>query len=299
MKKFFIVLLIIILGLSLLANVPESETLNELTEVQDIYNLLESYTLMMNHHYDEAIKKLEENQKSIPKNSPEYDKMCSIYSISYYHKSFDFGFENQWVDALKYAEMSYSWYNKIKDKEIFDESYFYEIVNRIILSYHKTGQFNKAGKYKKILKKAYKKDLLPESLEFGCLIDQFDYEDKKVLAYENYPELGDKETEGSFTKVLYLIYEKDLEKDEYVNAFRIHILKFHKFGDRSIKFDYIMHLRVRNIDSMQMYFYKKKLDYAAIHNDVLKVINSYYHPEKEETDEQLGSEVNEEMKDNE
>lgn len=65
----------------------------------------------------------------------------------------------------------------------------------------------------------------------------------KTFGVEWYLELGDPETEGSFSKIVYYVYSTNPDGTDKGQLYRLHVLKFHK-SDDSVKFDYVLTKRL-------------------------------------------------------
>src|SRR5690606_32999310 len=149
-----------------------------------------------------------------------------------FDKSLQFGLE-----ALKLIE---------KGKSYFDEKFAsreYWMQKNIVVSYFGLGQIDNALKHKDILYKAYKDKKLPDGLDKNFNFTFFKWEDKNIWGYEWYPELGDPETQGSFSKIVYYVYSTNPDGTDKDQLYRLHVLKFHKF-DSSEKFDYVLTKRL-------------------------------------------------------
>ncbi len=168
----------------------------------------------------------------------------------------------------------------------FDESFpsrEYWMHKNIIVSYFGLAQIKNAEKHKAILYKAYKKKILPDGIDENFNFTFFKWEDKNIWGYEWYPELGDPETKGSFSKIVYYVYSTNSDGSDDEQLYRLHVLKFHKF-DNAVKFDYVLTKRLetaRNEVSGTLYFYNynKKIDYVKLQSDIKEVLKGNYEPD--------------------
>lgn len=222
---------------------------------------------------------------------PQCDKKDSLYSyILWYYVGATSELERQnrsnekfdqsvqyGLEALRLIE---------KGKNYFDEKFAlraYWMHINLIVSYFGLEQFDKAQKHKDILYKAYEEKKLPEGIDEFFIFTFFKWGDKNVWGYEWYPELGDPETEGSFSKIVYYVYSTHSDGSDNQQLYRLHVLKFHKF-DNSVKFDYVLTKRLETATNevsgtLYGYTYNKKIDYEKLQADIKEVLKGNYKPE--------------------
>ena len=177
-----------------------------------------------------------------------------------------------------------------KGKSYFDEEFAsrnFWMHKNLIVSYFGLGQLDKAQKHKDILYKAYKEKKLPEGLNEYFNFTFLKWKDKNVWGYELYPELGDPETKGSFSKIVYYVYSTNPDGSDKDQLYRLHVLKFHKF-DNSVKFDYVLTKRLETATNevsgtLYAYTYDKKIDYVKLQADIKEVLNGNYEPDAKST----------------
>lgn len=216
---------------------------------------------------------------------PKIDKKDSLYAYVLWYSNMllsdiegEYRMEEDWNNSLKYQlealkqlEKTNAFFNnKLKDN-------VYWMQKNIIVSYFGLGDMKNAEKHKKILYKAYKKKQLPEGIDEYFNFSFFRWEDKNIWGYEWFPELGDKETEGSFTKVVYYVYSKNPDGTDKKQLCRYHVLKFHKFNSGPPKFDYILEKQTDEEQglvsgSYYKYTYNKKIDYKKLKNDIIEIL---------------------------
>lgn len=193
-----------------------------------------------------------------------------------FDKSLQYGLE-----ALKLIE---------KGKSYFDEKFAareYWMQKNIVVSYFGLGQIDNAIKHKDILYKAYKDKRLPDGLDKNFNFTFLKWEDKNVWGYEWYPELGDPETQGSFSKIVYYVYSTNPDGSDKDQLYRLHVLKFHKF-DNSVNFDYVLTKRLETATNevsgtLYAYTYDKKIDYLKLQSDLKEVLKGNYEPDTKST----------------
>jgi hypothetical protein len=173
-----------------------------------------------------------------------------------------------------------------KGKAFFDGKFAmreYWMYKNIIVSFFGLGQIDKAQKYKDILYKAYKEKKLPDGIDKYFNFTYYKWEDKNIWGYEWYPELGDTETQGSFSKIVYYVYSTNADGSDKEQLYRLHVLKFHKL-DNSVKFDYVLTKRLETATdevngTLYAYTYNKKIDYLKLQADIKEVLKGNYEPD--------------------
>lgn len=173
-----------------------------------------------------------------------------------------------------------------KGKEYFNEKFTvreYWMHKNLIVSYFGLGQLDNARKHQDILYQAYKDRKLPEGLDQYYNFTFFRWENKNVWGYEWYPELGDPEAQGSFSKIVYYVYSTNPDGSDKDQLYRLHVLKFHKI-DNSVKFDYVLTKRLETATNeksgtLYAYTYDKKIDYIQLQEDIREVLKGNYEPD--------------------
>ena len=190
-----------------------------------------------------------------------------------YENSLKYGLE-----ALRLIEIG----KKYFDKEFASREFWMH--KNLVVSYFGLGQLDKFQKHKDILYKAYKKKKLPEGIDEYFNFSFFKWEDKNIWGYEWYPELGDPETKGSFTKIVVYVYSTNEDGSDNEQLFRFHVKKFHKFNAKSVSFDYLLEKQYdtekENISgSYYNYTYNSKIDYIKLKSDILEILKNDIQPD--------------------
>ena len=222
---------------------------------------------------------------------PQCDKDDTLYSyIVWYYTSMTSELERQermkenWQQALDYGLEALS---IIKvGNGIFDEKYSareYWMCKNVIISYVGLGQLDKAMEYRAKLYSAYKSKLLPDGIDKYYNFEFFRWENKNVWGYEWFPELGDPESQGSFSKIVYYVYSTNPDGSDKDQLYRLHVLKFHKLSENSVDFDYVLTKRLETAKNevsgtLYAYTYKKELDFPKIRADIREVLKGNYEP---------------------
>jgi len=252
------------------------------TEISKKYQTADS--LLQSENFLEAYNLFKEIEPMCDKNDTLYKHILWHYvgAISVLEKqnrmSEKFAQSLQYgLEALKLIE---------NGKVYFDEKFAsreFWMHKNIVVSYFGLGQLDKAQKHKDILYKAYKDKKLPKGIDNYFNFSFFKWEDKNVWGYEWYPELGDPETQGSFSKIVYYVYSTNPDGSDKDQLYRLHVLKFHKF-DNSVEFDYVLTKRLETATNevsgtLYAYTYDKKIDYAKLQADIIEVLKGNYQPD--------------------
>ncbi|MCB0633428.1 MAG: hypothetical protein KDD15_27015, partial [Lewinella sp.] len=130
---------------------------------------------------------------------------------------------NYLMDFIRYIEEEREFIRPLW----YDEKRYF-LIKTIIQNYFALGELEKARIYQDMLYAAYRAKLLPEGIDEYYSFEMFRWQDKNVWGYEWYPELGDPEAEGSFSKIIYFVYSTDEAGQDKDQLFRLHVLKVHK-----------------------------------------------------------------------
>lgn len=193
--------------------------------------------------------------------------------------------QEKWKEALKYGletveliEKGVNEYGgRVTDNFIQRKYWMYK---DIIVAYYGLNKLDKAQEFKNKLYEAHGKKLLPEGIDKYFNFEFFKIDGKNVWGYEWYPVLGDPETEGSFSKVVYYVYSTNPDGSDKDQLYRLHVLKFHKISD-DVKFDYVLTKRLDKAQNepagtLYAYTYQKKIDFKKLRADIRKVIQGKY-----------------------
>ncbi len=193
--------------------------------------------------------------------------------------------KEKWQSVLDYALETLTILEKGENH--FDDGYSarkYWMYKDIIVSYFGLGQLDNAKKYQEKLYAAYKDKKLPEGIDQYYNFEFFKWKGNNVWGYEFYPELGDPETKGSFSKIVYYVYSTNVDGTDKDQLYRLHVLKFHKF-DNEVDFDYVLTKRLETATgeksgTLYAYTYSKDFDYKVVMADIREVLNGNYEGRK-------------------
>lgn len=256
-----------------------------------------SYGQNIKERYDQAARLLGEKNyaasyKIFKEIEPKTDKEDTLYnyllwdyitSITYLEKQYRM--QQNYGEAL---ELSLETLDLIKKGMLrYNDGMLnakqYWMYKNTVVNYFGLGKLDKAKDYQKILYNAYKAKTLPDGINEYYNFDFFKWEDKNVWGYEWYPELGDPETEGSFSKIVYYVYSTNPDGSDKDQLYRLHVLKFHKLGDDTIDFDYVLTKRLETAQqetngTLIAYTYKSPVDYKKLRADIKEVLKGNYKP---------------------
>lgn len=181
------------------------------------------------------------------------------------------------LEALKLIE---------KSAPYFDSTFVvrnYWMYKNIVIASFGLGKFDQAKKYQDLLYKAYKDKKLPEGLNQYYNFTFFKWNDKNVWGYEWYPEPGDPDAQGSFSKIVYYVYSTKADGSDKDQLYRLHVLKFHK-TDNAVGFDYVLTKRLEAAKNevsgtLYAYTYNRKIDYIKLQTDIKEVLKENYYPD--------------------
>lgn len=241
-------------------------------------------SLLQRDKYLEAYKILKEIEPKCDKKDTLYSYILWYYTSSVSMLELEHRSKEDWTNSLNYGLEALKAIEK--GKEVFDEKFAareYWMYKNIIVSYFGLGQRDKAKTYQDKLYRAYKDNKLPDGLDEYYNFEFFKWENKNVWGYEWYPELGDPETKGSFSKIVYYVYSTNPDGTDKEQLYRLHVLKFHKL-DNSIKFDYVLTKRLETATdeasgTLYAYTYEKPIAYSKLHADIREVLKGNYEPD--------------------
>lgn len=230
---------------------------------------------------------LEDVKDDVDEEDPFYKNVVMLMASSLFKLEQESRLKGEYDEALDYAFESLDIIKEGIELEIENfEAREYWMHKNIVNSYFGQGEINDANDYKEVLYEAYEEGKLPEGLDRCFNFSYFKWDDKNIWGYEYYPELGDSETEGSFSKIVYFIYSTNSDGTDNEQLFRLHVLKFHKLGNSDIDFDYVLTLRAssetnESSRTLYSYTYKKDFDYEKLQKDIKEVLTEVFKQEVE------------------
>ena len=154
----------------------------------------------------------------------------------------------------------------------------------MIVAYFGLNKLDSARIYQDSLYAAYHTKTLPEGLDKYYNFEKFIWHDLNVWGYEWYPNLGDPESEGSFTKNVYYIYSRKKDGTDNEQLYRLHVLKVHKADDEMPDFVLTAYFNPGPDEIRQTlwrFTYSNPVDYVKLREDVRTVIQKIAEESKE------------------
>ena len=190
--------------------------------------------------YTEAKTIYEGLKLELKKGTNDYIYAANQIAMIYFFQREDLRQAGQYQEAITYLK---EFINYLESEKAFLQPFWYEekryfLYKSIIQNYFSLGELEQASAYQNLLYEAYKRNELPEGIKMYYSFEMFKWEDKNVWGYEWFPELGDPETEGSFSKIVYYIYSTDENGKDKEQLYRLHVLKVHKI-DQNMP-DYVL-----------------------------------------------------------
>ncbi|KAI9437777.1 hypothetical protein F5148DRAFT_1154366 [Russula earlei] len=182
----------------------------------------------------------------------------------------------QWDNTIRLATEllnDLTAYHSVMGGELGGKRYY--AYKDLVVAYFGLGKKDSAAKYQAILYDAYKNKLLPDGLDQYYNFEKITWKGLNVWGYEWYPNLGDKETEGSFSKQVYYIYSTNANGSDKSQLFRLHTIKIHKLAPGDPKADYVLTYIKSNKDHSESsktlwdYVFTNPVNYDELHKAVL------------------------------
>jgi hypothetical protein len=145
----------------------------------------------------------------------------------------------------------------------------------LIVAHFGLGQRDKARPYQTRLYDAYKSKELPKGIDEYYNFEKIVFNDYNVWGYEQFAQLGDKETERSFSKHVYYVYSRDKDGNDKDLLFTLETVKVHKFTDNEP--DYVLTRRTHSNNNTQTqslwaYTFRDPVDYEQLHQNIMEAL---------------------------
>ena len=223
--------------------------------------------------YDNAKEIYTGLKSELNKGSSDYNYVADQIAMIYFFERDILRNENKFEESNQYLLnfLDYIKREKAFIRPLWSDEKRYFLIKTIIQNYFSLGQHENAKKYQELLYKAYKEKKLPEGINKFYSFEMFKWKDKNVWGYEYYPELGDPETEGSFSKIIYYVYTTDENGNDKEQLYTLHVLKVHKINDKMS--DYVLTKRSSTKGGTYWeYTYNSPIDYKKLKKDILKFL---------------------------
>jgi tetratricopeptide (TPR) repeat protein len=239
MKKL---IMILYFGL-VLQTITYGQTINQLFQKADSsYFDYQDYKSAIDL-YNKILNKLNPSDK-------DYNYVVDKIAKSLFYVEQQVREENDFLKSIEYSKEFITIIEKEEkyiDKEIVTKKYW--MYKNIVMDYFALGKKDEAKPYQDKLYQAYNNKELPEGINQYYCFEKFVHNNLNVWGYEWFAKLGDKETEGSFSKHVYYIYSRDSIDNDKDLLFTLHTVKIHKLkGDEP---DFVLTKRTYNNNQEQ------------------------------------------------
>jgi hypothetical protein len=270
MKKFYLILLL-------------AFTTNSYAQMSLLKRYQAADSLLQINKLTEACKLLKDIEPTCNKQDTLYLYILWSYVSVTSKLEMQYRLKERFDSSLYYGQEALKFIDKCKP--YFDSSFAirqYWMYKNMVISSFGLGKPDNARKYQDLLYKAYKDKQLPEGMDQYYNFSFFKWEGKNVWGYEWYPEPGDPETAGSFSKIVYYIYSTNADGTDKDHLYRLHVLNSPKMN-ASAKFDYVLTKCLEKASNevsgtFYSYTYNRKIDYLKLRNDIKEVLKGNYYP---------------------
>jgi len=182
----------------------------------------------------------------------------------------------EWDNTIRFAKEllnDLTMYRTAMGGELGGKRYY--AYRDLVVAYFGLGKKDSASKYQSILYEAYSNKLLPEGIDQYYNFEKITWKGLNIWGYEWYPNLGDKEAEGSFSKQVYYIYSTNANGTDKKQLFRLHTIKVNKPAPGSPSADYVLTYIKSNRDhsedskTLWEYPFTNPIHYDELHKAVL------------------------------
>lgn len=251
------------------------------------YDIVQQYrvadSLMHADNYADAYKILRRIEPvSNKKDTSLYPHILWDYTIAVSLLEAENRQKENWKYSVSYALEALSVIKK--GKEYFDEDYparEYWMYKNIIVAFFGLGYPGKAKEYQDKLYEAYRLKILPDGLDEYYNIEFFKWNGQNVWGYEWYPQPGDPETKGIYSKIVYYVYSTNPDGSDKDQLYRIHV----QTTPGSTQYDYVLNKQLETATNqvsgiLKAYTYKAPINYTKLGADIRLVLKGIYEPVK-------------------
>lgn len=256
------------------------------TEISDKYQIADS--LLQVENYLGAYNVFRDIEPKCNMNDTLYDYILWYYIGTTSLLESNHRMAQQFEESIKYGLEALELIQKGKNR--FDEKFAsreFFMHKNLIVSYFGLGQFDNAKNHRDILYKAYDEKRLPEGLDGYFNFDFFKLKDKNIWGYEWYPKLPQNRFLSSFTKIVYYVYNTNLDGTDKDQLYRFHVLMYHQDSENA-KFDYLLEKQYETDEatvsgSYYQYTYKENIDYKKLKDDIKEIVTKEIEPNSRRT----------------
>ncbi|CAM4003091.1 MULTISPECIES: hypothetical protein [Flavobacterium] len=220
-------------------------------------------------------------KSQLPKETSDYKYVADQIAMIYFFERDNLRKQEKYEESNKYLNEFLKYIDDEKEyiRPFWNDEKKYFIIKTIIQNCFATNNYQKAREYQNILYEAYKQKKLPEGINQNYSFEMFKWEDKNIWGYEWFAELGDEESKGSFSKIVYYVYSTDENGEDKVELYRLHVLKVHKIEEKMP--DYVLTKRLAKATNevsgtLWSYTYNSPIEYEKLKKDVEEVLKGNY-----------------------
>jgi tetratricopeptide (TPR) repeat protein len=233
--------------------------------------------------YEQALDAYSHLITMFDKKDETYKSIILKYAKSMYFTEIMYRDDQRFKESLSLAKAFMKLLSAEQENlEPFAQKTKYWMLKNEIVDYFGLGYRDSAKQYQDTLYMAYKNKLLPDGLEKYYNFEFFKLDTLNIWGYEWYPELGDPETMGSYSKQVYFVITTDDKGHDKQPLYTLETVKIHKF-DNTIKNDYVLTKRYveqgRCIsETIWSVGFISPVDYAKLHDAVVAVVKGKIKP---------------------
>lgn len=206
-----------------------------------ILKLNKAFELYDSKQYDNSYKQFNTLKNEILPTDTLFKDLAFGLTASTYFRQLKAKNANDWDNTVLLANeflKDLDVYNNFINEGLLEKRYF--AYKDLIVAYLGLNKRDSASVYQKKLYEAYSKKMLPDGINKSYNFQKLNWNSLNVWGYEWYANLGEKETEGSFSKQVYYVYSADSLGQDKNLLFRLHSLKIHKLTPDDPKADYVL-----------------------------------------------------------
>ncbi len=238
--------------------------------------LLKANQLLEEQKFSDALTIFKQLRSSSSKSDTVYKDIAYGYSATLHSLGENAKKEDDWNQLIELRKVLIK--SLEEDKAYLRpglQDFKYWAYKDIIVSYFGLNEHSKAKPYQDLLYTGYKNKTLPEGIDEYYNFEKLTINNQNIWGYEWFPSLGDKETEGSFSKHVYYIYSRNEDGSDKDQLYTLHTVKVHKLNKDSP--DYVLTKRTYNneqevSETIWSATFNSPIDYKLLHNAIMDYV---------------------------
>jgi len=232
--------------------------------------------------YNTALNLYEQIKGQLKPNDKDYNYILDKVAKSIFYLESEVSNKNDWQKSILLSQKFIDLITKegiSLSKELVQKKYW--MYKNIVVGNYGLGQKDIAKTYQDILYQAYKKMQLPDGLNKYYCFEKFVYNNQNIWGYEWFAQLGDKETQGSFSKQVYYIYSRDNSGNDKDELYTLQTVKIHKLNNTEP--DFVLTKRTNNgkqeiSESIWTATFTDPIDYKKLHDAIVEYLKGNLQP---------------------